>query len=178
MTRSLFAAAALAALLVSSAALAQATPPPAGAPAAPPCSAAEKHQLDFWIGEWRVFQQQDGVEVGSSTIAAIENGCGVSEHYSAPRAPGGAYDGVSYSAYDARDGKWHQFYVDTNGNATWYTGGMEGGSMVLYAAARNGAQQRMTYRPNPDGSVNQTGVISTDGGKTWQPGYDYNYRRR
>jgi len=172
-------AAALAALTLASAATAQ-TPP--AAPAAPParanCDPAEHHQLDFWVGEWRVFQKADGVEVGSSTIAAVADGCGVSEHYSSPGAPGGAYEGYSYSAFDRKDGKWHQFYVDVNGNATWFTGQLEGAEMALYAPGRQGAQQRMSYTLNPDGSVEQVGVVSTDGGKTWQPGYDYVYRRR
>lgn len=170
-------AAAAAAVLLSTTAQAQTAPPAPPAPAA--CTAAEYRQLDFWIGEWRVFRQSDGVEVGASTITPVANGCGVSEHYRAPSAPGGAYEGRSYSAFDRRDGKWHQFYVDVNGNATWFTGQLEGTVMALYApAARPGGQQRMSYTPNADGSVNQTGVVSTDGGKTWQPGYDYVYRRR
>jgi len=178
MTRPLLSLAAV--VLLAGAAHAQTAPPAAPAPAASPagCAAPEKHQLDFWVGEWRVFQKSDGLEVGASSIARVANGCGVNEHYSAPKAPGGPYEGLSYSAFDARDGKWHQFYVDTNGNATWFTGQMEGADLALYAPGANGAQQRMSYTANADGSVEQVGVFSTDGGKTWQPGYDYVYRRR
>lgn len=180
MTRPLLAFAAASAILVAASANAQTTPPvSAGPPPRQTCSEAEHRQLDFWVGEWRVFQQSDGVEVGSSSITKVADGCGIQEHYSAPNAPGGAYEGFSYSGWNRRDGKWHQFYIDVNGNATWFTGQLEGKVLALYApAARPGAQQRMSYTPNPDGSVNQTGVISTDGGKTWQPGYDYVYRRR
>jgi hypothetical protein len=35
----------------------------------------------------------------------------------------------------------------------------------------------MTYRPHADGSVQQTGETSNDGGKTWQPSFDLIYRR-
>jgi hypothetical protein len=173
--------AALATLALSSAAAAQTAPQttPAAPPPRPNCSPAEHRQLDFWIGEWRVFQKSDGVEVGSSTVTALANGCGVSEHYSSPGAPGGPYEGFSYSAYDTRDGKWHQFYVDVNGSAAWFTGALENGSLALYAAgAQPGAQQRMSYTLNTDGTVEQVGVVSTDGGKSWKPGYDYVYRRR
>lgn len=171
------------ALSFAPAALAQTTPAPTAAPAAPParpdCSAAEHHQLDYWVGEWRVFRQSDGVEVASSSIQSVMNGCGISENYQAPGAPGGAYAGVSYSAYDRKDGKWHQFYVDVNGAAAWFTGGLEGGNIVLNAAgAQPGSRQRMTYRRNPDGTVNQIGEFTTDDGKTWTVGYDYHYRRR
>jgi len=49
---------------------------------------------------------------------------------------------------------------------------------VLHAPAAKGALQTMTYRPQTDGSVRQIGVISTDGGKTWTPSYNYVYRKR
>jgi hypothetical protein len=169
-------AALAAALLAAAAVSAQAQTAPAAPPQRPDCKAAEHHQLDYWVGEWRVFQGE--TEIAASSIQSVANGCGVSENYTSPGAPGGPYQGLSYSAFNRIDGKWHQFYVDVNGNATWFTGGLEGAAIVLYAPGANGAQQRMTYRPNPDGSVNQIGVFSTDGGQTWQPGYDYQYRRK
>jgi hypothetical protein len=147
-------------------------------PKRPDCSAAEHRQLDFWIGAWSVTDTAKGYPVGSSRIEPVMNGCAIRESYDAPTAPGGAYSGTSYSAFDRKDGKWHQFYVDVNGSATWYSGGLEGEDMVLVAAARNGALQRMTYHPLTGGAVEQIGVISTDGGKRWKPGYDYTYRRR
>jgi hypothetical protein len=36
---------------------------------------------------------------------------------------------------------------------------------------------RMTYRRLADGSVEQLGVTSDDNGKTWQPGFDFVYRK-
>jgi hypothetical protein len=35
---------------------------------------------------------------------------------------------------------------------------------------------RITYRKQPDGSVRQVGIISTDGGATFQPSFDLTYR--
>jgi hypothetical protein len=40
-----------------------------------------------------------------------------------------------------------------------------------------GRTNRMTYSPNPDGSVRQHGETSDDGGHTWTPDYDFTYRR-
>ena len=148
------------------------------APPAKPCTAAEHRQLDFWAGEWNVFDTAKGYQVGTSRIEPVMGGCAIKESYDAPAAPGGAYSGTSYSGFDGKDGKGHQLYVDVNGNVTFYTGGLQGADMVLEAAGRSGSLQRMTYRPLKDGAVEQVGLVSTDQGKSWQPGYDYTYRRK
>jgi hypothetical protein len=151
---------------------------PSAAPPPQPCASAEYRQLDFWIGEWNVFQVSDNTPAGTSRIESVMGGCGIGEHYEALRAPGGAYSGTSYSGYDRKDGQWHQMYVDTNGNLAWYSGKLEGANMVLHAPGKKGSLQTMEYRPHADGSVEQIGTISTDGGATWQPAYDYIYRKK
>ena len=153
-------------------------PAAAQAPAqGPNCRGSEHQQLDFWIGEWTVFNTADNVEYASSRIVPVMGGCGIQENYASPAAPGGAYYGTSYSGFDRKDGRWHQMYVDVNGNVTWYSGGLNGKDMELTAPGKQGAIQKMVYKPLPDGSVEQVGTVSTDGGKSWQPGYDYTYRR-
>lgn len=149
----------------------------AAPPPRPNCSQAQMRQLDFWVGDWEVSQTGDSQVIASSKIEKLYGGCAIKETYDAPRAPGGAYGGTSYSGWDRKDERWHQMYVDTNGNVTWYTGGLEGVDMVLTAAAANGAVQKMTYHPLPGGAVEQVGLISTDEGRTWQASYDYTYRR-
>jgi len=144
----------------------------------PACAAAAHHQLDFWIGDWNVSVTGKDGTFATSHIESVMNGCGIRESYNAPTTPAGPYAGTSYSAFNRNDSHWHQFYVDTNGNSTWFTGGMEGASLTLTAPGKNGSTQKMEYRPMPDGSVRQIGTVTTDGGKTWQPGYDYTYRRK
>lgn len=166
--------------LLASAGISQAaTLPAATAPQPPPCESAPHHQLDFWVGEWAVFQvSDDKTQIATSRIESVMAGCGIRENYAAPSVQGAPYAGTSYSGYDRKDGKWHQMYVDTNGNVTWYTGSLEGADMVLTAPGKQGALQKMTYHPGGDGTVRQTGAASIDGGKTWQPGYDYIYRKK
>jgi hypothetical protein len=148
------------------------------APAAKPCEEPQRRQLDFWIGKWDVHNTADGVRYASSTIESIVGGCAISEFYDSPNAPGGAYAGKSYSSFDPKDGLWHQFYVDVNGNATWYTGSLtESGALTMTAKGAK-ALQEMSYVPQADGSVRQIGRFSSDEGKTWATGYDYTYRRR
>ncbi|MBV8687361.1 MAG: hypothetical protein JOZ90_12940 [Alphaproteobacteria bacterium] len=167
--------------LLAAAAAASLAAQPAPAPTTPrpaPCGGPAYRQLDFWVGRWTVYDTAKGYKVGTSRIERAMNGCAIRESYDAPRAPGGAYAGASYSGYSRLDAKWHQMYVDVNGNVSLYAGGMEGADMILIASGRDGALQRMTYRPLADGSVRQIGIVSTDGGRTWKPGYDYTYRRR
>ncbi|MEO7814443.1 MAG: hypothetical protein ABIR87_03255 [Sphingomicrobium sp.] len=164
---------ALALVLAASSAAASAAP----SPSPPNCNANEYRQLDFWVGQWEVFDTAGGYQVGTSTIERVMGGCAIRESYTAPKAPGGPYSGTSLSSFDRKDGRWHQTYVDTNGSLTQFTGGAEGKALAMTAPGLRGALQRMTYTPLPDGSVTQVGTTSNDEGKNWQPGYDYTYRR-
>jgi hypothetical protein len=152
----------------------------AQSPSRPDCSAAEFRQLNFWIGEWDVLDPAHSGErvIATSRIVPVVNGCAIQENYDAPSAPGGAYRGTSYSMFDRNERQWHQMYVDVNGTLSWYSGGLEDGGMVMTAPGRNGAILRMAYRPHADGTVEQVGTVSSDGGRTWRPGYSYLYRRR
>jgi hypothetical protein len=162
-----------AALRISTSASAQAS-----TSAAKPCGAPEYRQLDFWVGEWKVSQAGDNSPVGSSKIEIVMDQCGIKESFDAPQAGAADYVGTSYSSYDRKDGKWHQMYIDNSGSVGLYTGGPDGGDMTFACPAKAGATQKMIYRRQADGSVRQIGTLSTDGGKTWQSGYDYVYRRK
>ena len=162
-----------AALAISTNASAQAS-----TTAAKPCGSPEYRQLDFWVGEWRVFQASDNSPVGSSKIEIVMEQCGIKESFDAPQAGAADYVGTSYSSYDRKDGKWHQMYIDNSGSVGLYTGGPDGNDMTFTCPAKAGATQKMIYRRQADGSVRQIGTLSTDGGKTWQAGYDYVYRRK
>jgi hypothetical protein len=150
----------------------------ASSTAAKPCGAPEYRQLDFWVGEWRVFEASDNSPVGSSKIEIVMEQCGIKENFDAPQTGAADYVGTSYSSYDRKDGKWHQMYIDNSGSVGLYTGGPDGNDMTFTCPAKAGATQKMIYRRQADGSVRQIGTLSTDGGKTWQAGYDYVYRRK
>jgi hypothetical protein len=143
-----------------------------------PCGGPEYRQMDFWVGEWRVFEASDNSPVGSSKIEIVMEQCGIKESFDAPQAGASDYIGTSYSGYDRKDGKWHQMYIDNSGSVGLYTGGPDGNDMTFTCPAKGGATQKMIYRRQADGSVRQIGTLSTDGEKTWQAGYDYVYRKK
>jgi hypothetical protein len=164
-------------LLLTTAAQAQ-TPPPA-----PTCDAPQYRAFDFWIGEWDAYVTGTENLAGRSTIASEDGGCVVTEYWRSQ--DGSGYTGRSINIYDRQTGHWEQHWVDSTGEATHFVGGpIEGGAMRITDPANqrtginNGQpfQVRMTFTPNPDGSVRQHGETSGDGA-TWTSRYDYTYRR-
>ena len=157
----------------------QTTPPPA--PPKVDCADADHRAFDFWVGDWDVYAGP--IKVAHSRIEKIV-GCAISETYDQSLGPAGKpvdYHGRSISSYvpagSSGAGGWRQFYTDSSGAAATLTGGIVDGAMVLLST--NGTvTNRMTVKPNPDGTVNQRGEFSTDDGKTWQPAYDFTYRKR
>jgi hypothetical protein len=154
--------AALAALLASPA-LAQT---PAKAPAPPPCSAPENRQFDFWVGDWDV-TRPDGTPAGTNRIEVILGGCVLHESW---RSTDGKSVGQSFNVY-ARDGKWHQTWVDNGGGLLELTGGLEDGRMVLSQRMTRPdgttVLHEMSWEKLEGGKVRQHWRVSRDEGKTW-----------
>jgi len=141
-----------------------------------PCrSAPEFRQFDYWLGEWDV--QIGSQKLAKSSVQIILDDCVVFENYTDSRG----YAGKSFSLWDANTKKWEQRYVDTTGALHHWTGGLEDGVMIFYwTYTRNGTEttQRMKYLKEGPDAVRQVIDTSTDGGKTWAPGYNGLYLRR
>ncbi len=146
---------------------------PLGAQTPPP----EAGQFDFWVGDWRVFSP-DGKIAGENQIEKIGAGWGLLENWTG--AGGGT--GKSLNTWLPDRKQWRQFWVG-NGGALELTGGLDAhGAMVLTgttATAAGGAQlERITWTPNPDGTVRQIWQQSADGGATWTTAFDGLYRKK
>ncbi|MEP6483346.1 MAG: hypothetical protein ABJB01_02770 [Rudaea sp.] len=143
------------------------------------CSLPEYRQFDFWVGEWRAVNTKTGAPEGESKIENLYDGCGIRENWQDPELKGG-----SLNIYDRTDKKWHQFWIDSSGARREFIGGLEDGKMILTAThpsmlhPEKTVSERMTFTPNPDGSVRQYSEATIDGGKVWTERYDYTYRRK
>jgi hypothetical protein len=149
-------------------------------PAPPTCEAREHRAFDFWIGEWDAYVTGTENLAGRSSIRSEDAGCVITEHWTSVGQP---YSGRSLNLYDRASGRWEQFWVDSTGEVTRFVGGPHEGGMRLTdpanvtARSSTPVQTRMTFTPNPDGTVRQHGESSTDG-VSWTSRYDFTYRRR
>lgn len=145
------------------------------APPAAPCASAEHRQFDFWVGEWRVLRP-DGELAGNNRITLEYGGCVVHEHYTTSRG----YSGESLNIYDAARKVWHQSWVDSNGLLLTLEGRWNGESMILEGLAPNAkgvmTRQRVTWTPNPDGSVRQLWEAADEKG-AWTVAFDGKYTK-
>lgn len=144
--------------------------------AAEPCDAAEHRQFDFWLGDWNV-RTPDGKLAGVNRVAREYGGCVVHERYTTDRG----YRGESLNVYDAARNVWHQTWVDSAGTLLVLEGGLHGASMVLEGQTVGSDGQvtkhRITWTPNPDGSVRQHWE-STDDKGNWVTAFDGKYTRQ
>ena len=144
-----------------------------------PCAhRPENRQLDFWLGDWEVRRTADGALAGTNLITGENGDCVLYEHWKS----GIAGAGQSMNYYDPVTKKWHQSWVDDQGEVSIFDGEFKDGAMRLegYRQGKDGARipAKLTLTPMPDGSVRQLGENSEDGGKTWTVMYDLTYRKK
>ena len=165
-------------MLLLALALQAATPPtiPAG------CDTPESHQWDFWVGSWEV--RPNGVDkvIAHSLVEKRYTGCAIRENWM-PLGREVAGGGGSLSLYDSKRRQWRQVWIDSSGTRVDLDGGFKDGVITItgdwpnYAGPGKDALVKMRYQLMPSGEVRQWAEQSVDGGKTWQAGFDFLYRR-
>jgi len=141
------------------------------------CTMPEQHQFDFWIGDWTVTDSSGTKTLGTEHNVAVLGGCALQENWHGSDGS----EGTSLNAYIVTSKKWHQSWIAANGNLLLLDGAFTDGKMILAGAStgpKGAVVNRITWTPLSDGRVRQTWDISTDGGKTWQNGFDGFYARR
>ena len=92
-----------------------------------------------------------------------------------------SYSGESLNVFDETRNVWHQTWVDTSGTLLLLEGGMRGDAMILegQTIGKDGkaTRHRITWTPNPDGSVRQFWE-STDATGQWTTAFDGRYTRK
>lgn len=145
----------------------------AATPISPDCSAAEYRQLDFWIGDWDVFESNapGGTSMARAKVEPIAQGCAIHELYE----QSDGLIGDSILSYDPMRKQWQQTWVTNRGSLMVIVGNFEDGALVLEGEVhlKDGTlvMQRITWKTQGKG-VRESAVLSKDGGKTWKPAFD------
>ena len=154
-----------------------AAPRSAIAQGAVPPMPSESRQFDFWLGTWDVFAP-DGRKVGENRVEQIANGWGIAEHWTA--TAGGT--GRSLNGWSMQRQRWQQFWIGVGGIIELEGGLNARGEMVMSSppVRRGNTVQvsRITWTPNPDGTVRQFWETSADSGRTWAASFDGLYKKR
>jgi tetratricopeptide (TPR) repeat protein len=146
-----------------------------------PCAfAVESRQFDFWVGEWDVVTTEGEMPAGSSRIERVLGDCVILENW---KSSGVSYEGKSYNTYNTALKRWEQFWVDNAQGMVHFYGELKNGVMDYYTdevPQPDGTKRKrhLEFVPLGPDKVRQVSHGSTDGGKTWQPEYDFTYNRR
>jgi len=141
-----------------------------------PCDTDKHKAFDFWQGEWDVFTK-DGKLAGTNSLTKEYGGCVLHERYQTPNG----YRGESLNSYDRTRDVWHQTWVDNGGLLLLLEGQLIDGEMVLEGNGKSpdgkAVYHRITWTPNPDGTVRQHWQSATVKGQ-WQTAFDGLYRKK
>jgi ketosteroid isomerase-like protein len=143
-----------------------------------PCGGSHAHELDFWVGDWDVFDAPSpSKSVAHVRVDRVLGGCALREEYEDTTG----LKGQSLSLYDESRGQWHQSWVSNRGQLLTLEGASKGDALTLEGHDRTaeGIERRVqaTWKPVPEG-VRETAIRSVDGGKTWTPWFDLTFRPR
>src|SRR5262245_43710801 len=102
---------------------------------APPqtCENPARHQWDFWIGDWDVFEVDGVTRAARVRVDRSLDGCVLHETYEDPAG----LRGQSFSIYDASRNVWHQTWVTNHGQLLTLEGRWQEEGMVLTGSYRS-----------------------------------------
>jgi tetratricopeptide (TPR) repeat protein len=143
-----------------------------------PCQYDEEYsQLDFWVGEWNVYNLQDR-KIGLNIIEKVLGGCLIRENWTSRNG----FQGSSINYYDPSSGKWRQQWVDETGSIIRYSGEFRDSLMYFEGESISPNNKitlsRMSLIPHSEEKVEQIIEQSSDNGQTWNVWFHGIYLRK
>jgi hypothetical protein len=151
-------------------------------PAPPSCDTPAHRQLDFWLGDWQVFDAGTGQLVAVDRIEKHSEGCIIEERLSfltdMYRRPGVKVrlSGVSINRFDGE--AWLQMWADNQWGAIFLRGALDAhGQMVFITAIPSRKRDvKLVYGRQADGSVRILQYVAPAGSGKWVKYGDLIYR--
>ena len=139
------------------------------------------HELDFWLGAWDVFADQQ--KVGTNRIEKILEGCAISENWVDVEG----HQGKSLFYYQSATQRWKQVWITEQATLPgglkekelierFKDGGVRFQGEIPLADGRV-YLDRTTLTPLPNDRVRQVIEVSRDAGQTWRVNFDAEYVR-
>ena len=118
------------------------------------CRASAYHQLDFFVGDWTVFDKT-GTQIATDLVTKRYGGCVIWEQWFGAHGSRGA----GYSGYVSARHRWLQTFMDDRGTVLAFEGGLVGTSFIIggpsYSETGIVEQNRVIFRTLPHGVVEE-----------------------
>ncbi len=146
------------------------------------CDTPEHHRLDFWLGDWQVFDGTTNELVAVDHIEKHSEGCIVQQNMTflsdMYRRPGIGHRlaGMSISRFDGE--QWVQMWADNQWGAILFRAapGPAGSIVFVTAIPSRKRDVKLAYESRPDGSVRILQFVAPFGSGKWVQYGDLVYR--
>ncbi|HZO23010.1 MAG TPA: hypothetical protein VFB37_10960 [Steroidobacteraceae bacterium] len=147
------------------------------------CDSAQHRQMDFWIGDWQVFDAQTRQLVGFDQVDKQYEGCVVRERLTfltdMYRRPGISVRlaGIAINRFDGES--WLQMWADNQWGAIVLRGRAIGGGKMEFVSIVPSRERdvKLVYEPQSDGTLRILQYVSPAGRGKWTQYGDLEYRR-
>jgi hypothetical protein len=137
------------------------------------CDTPQHHQLDFWVGDWQVFDAETNQLVAYERVEKHSEGCIVEENLTfltdVYRRPGVRYRlaGIGVNRFDGEN--WLQMWADNQWGAIVLRGAPDAdGNMVFVTAIPSRKRDvKLVYENRPDGTVRILQYVAPAGSGKW-----------
>ncbi len=137
------------------------------------CDTPQHHQLDFWVGNWQVFDAATQQLVAIERVEKHSEGCIVQENLTfltdMYRRPGVKYRlaGIGVNRFDGEN--WLQMWADNQWGAIFLRGAPDAdGNMVFVTVIPSRKRDvKLVYERRPDGTVRILQYVAPAGSGKW-----------
>jgi hypothetical protein len=137
------------------------------------CDTPHHHQLDFWVGNWQVFDAGTNQLVAVDRVEKHSEGCIVQENLTfltdMYRRPGVKYRlaGIGVNRFDGEN--WLQMWADNQWGAIFLRGAPDAsGNMVFVTVIPSRKRDvKLVYENRPDGTVRILQYVAPAGSGKW-----------